>query len=345
MANKVVTFGEILLRLTTPGNERFLQARNFNATYGGCEANVAVSLCNYGMEAAFVSKVPDNPIGESAINHLRQFGVDTRYVNRGGNRLGIYFLEAGASVRPSRVIYDRAGSSIAIADDTDFDFEEILEDAAWFHTTGITPALSDNAAKLTLKALHLAQKKGITTSLDLNYRQKLWDKSKAQEVIMALAENVDVMIDAGLGGSNEPETFFGIRKKQIHNPSEEDIVEIHKQVFHEMMAMFDFKYIATTVRENISASDNDLSALIMDKNGFYQTKRYRVHIVDRVGGGDAFSSGLIYGIMSGMETSESAEFAMAASALKHSIPGDQNLSTVEEVMTLMKGDGAGRVVR
>lgn len=345
MPKRVVTLGEVLLRLTTPGFERFIQSKTFGVTYGGCEANVAVALCNYGLEGVFTSKVPDNPIGQSALNHLRQFGVDTQFVARGGNRLGIYFLETGASVRPSKVVYDRAGSSIAEADISDFDFDKILEGADWFHTTGITPALSDKSAALTEAALKAAKEKGITTSLDLNFRQKLWSKEKASKVISGLCRYVDVMMDVGIGSQEEKETFFGIPKKELPYNDENGLVEVYKDVFEKMKAEFGFKYVASTLRESYSASDNGLRALIMDDNSFYQTKKYDLRIVDRVGGGDAFAAGLVYGLVNGMKASESAEFGVAASALKHTIPGDQNHATIDEIETLMKGDAAGRVVR
>ena len=341
MSKKVVTLGEIMLRLSTPDFKRFVQSDNFDVTYGGGEANVAAALCNYGLQGVFVSKVPDNAIGQSAINHLRRYGVDTQFMVRGGKRLGIYFLETGASARASQVIYDRADAAIAEADVADFDFDKIFEDAVWFHTTGITPALRDKAAALTEAALKAAKAKGITTSIDLNYRKKLWSKEKAKEVMTRLCQYVDVCI----GNEEDAETTLGFKSKGTDVTKGELNLDGYKDVFQQMKEKFGFKYIASTLRESYSASDNGWSALVYDGKEFYHSKKYEVRIVDRVGSGDSFASGFIYGLVSGMEMKDAAEFGVAASALKHTIPGDINHATLNDVKGLMKGDASGRVVR
>lgn len=341
MSKKVVTLGEIMLRLSTPGHQRFVQSNQFDVNYGGGEANVAVALCNYGLKGTFVSKIPENAIGQSAVNQLRQFGVNTEYIARGGKRLGIYYLESGASMRASQVIYDRADSAIAEAEVADFDFDEIFEDAVWFHTTGITPALSDKAAELTELALKKAKEKGITTSIDLNYRKKLWSKAKAKEVMSRLCQYVDVCI----GNEEDAETTLGFKSDKTDVTKGQLDLDSYKDVFMQMKEQFGFKYIASTLRESYSASDNGWSALVYDGNEFYHSKKYDIRIVDRVGGGDSFASGLIYALVSGMKTEEATEFAVAASALKHTFPGDFNHATLSEVKALMGGDASGRVQR
>jgi 2-dehydro-3-deoxygluconokinase len=341
MSKKVVTLGEIMLRLSTPDFKRFVQADSFDVTYGGGEANVAAALSNYGLNGIFVTKVPDNPIGQSAINHLRRYGVDTNYIVRGGERLGIYFLETGASMRASQVVYDRAHASIADADASEFDFDKIFEGADWFHTTGITPALSDKAAALTEAALKAARAKGITTSIDLNFRKKLWSKEKAQKVMTQLCQYVDVCI----GNEEDADTCLGFRAKDTDVTKGELNLEGFKDVFKQMKEKFGFKFIASSLRESHSASDNGWSALVYDGDEFYHTKQYSVRIVDRVGSGDSFASGFIYGLVTGMALPEAAEFGVAASALKHTIPGDLNHATLKDVKDLMKGDGSGRVQR
>jgi len=267
--------------------------------------------------------------------------VDTSFIARGGDRLGIYFLETGASMRASQVVYDRAGASIADADITDFDFDRIFEGADWFHTTGITPALSDKATALTESALKAARAKGITTSIDLNYRKKLWSKEKAREVMTHLCQYVDVCI----GNEEDAETTLGFKAKQTDVTKGELNLEGYKDVFRQMKEKFHFKYIASSLRESYSASDNGWSALLYNGQDFYHTKKYQVRIIDRVGSGDSFASGLIYGLVTGMPFEEAAEFGVAASALKHTIPGDLNHASLSEVKTLIKGDGSGRVQR
>lgn len=341
MSKKVVTLGEIMLRLSTPDFKRFVQADSFDVTYGGGEANVAAALCNYGLQGTFVTKVPDNPIGQSAINHVRRYGVDTQFIARGGKRLGIYFLETGASMRASQVVYDRADASIADVSVSEFDFDKIFDGAVWFHTTGITPALSDKAAELTEAALKAAKAKGVTTSIDLNYRKKLWSKEKAREVMTRLCQYVDVCI----GNEEDAETTLGFHSKETDVTKGELNLEGYKDVFRQMKEKFNFKYIASTLRESYSASDNGWSALVYDGNEFYHSKKYDVRIVDRVGGGDSFASGLIYGLVTEMSMKDATEFAVAASALKHTIPGDMNHATLSEVKVLMEGDASGRVQR
>jgi 2-dehydro-3-deoxygluconokinase len=330
-----------MLRLSTPDFKRFVQSDSFDVTYGGGEANVVAALCNYGLNGTFVTKVPNNPIGQSAINHLRRFGVDTQFIVRGGDRLGIYFLETGASMRASQVVYDRAGASIAEIEVAEFDFDKILEGADWFHTTGITPALSDKAAAVTEAALKAAKAKGITTSIDLNYRKKLWSKEKARSVMTRLCQYVDVCI----GNEEDADTTLGFKATGTDVTKGELNLDGYKSVFKQMKEKFGFKYIASTLRESHSASDNGWSALVYDGSEFYHTKSYEVRIVDRVGSGDSFASGFIYGLVTDMTLSEAAEFGVAASALKHTIPGDLNHATLSEVKELMKGDGSGRVQR
>ena len=341
MPKKVVTLGEIMLRLSTPDFKRFVQSDSFDITYGGGEANVSAAICNYGENGVFVSKIPDNPIGQAAINHLRRYGVDTQFVARGGDRLGIYFLETGASMRASQVVYDRAGASIADVDAGEFDWDKIFDGADWFHTTGITPALSDKAAALTEAALKAAKAKGITTSIDLNYRKKLWSKEKAQKIMTNLCQYVDVCI----GNEEDAETTLGFKSEGTDITKGELNLDGYKSVFQQMKEKFGFKYIASTLRESHSASDNGWSALVYDGNEFYHTKQYEVRIVDRVGSGDSFASGFIYGLVTNMPLSDAAEFGVAASALKHTIPGDLNHATRKEVMDLVKGDASGRVQR
>src|ERR1700712_3934956 len=341
MPKKVVTLGEIMLRLSTPDFKRFVQADSLDVTYGGGEANVAAAICNYGENGTFVTKVPNNPIGQSAINHIRRYGVDTQFIVRGGDRLGIYFLETGASMRASQVVYDRAHASISEVNLDEFDFDKIFEGADWFHTTGITPALSDKAAALTEAALKAAKAKGIITSIDLNYRKKLWSKEKAREVMSRLCQYVDVCI----GNEEDADTTLGFKSAGTDITKGELNLEGYKDVFKQMKDKFGFKYIASTLRESHSASDNGWSALVYDGNEFYHTKQYEVRIIDRVGSGDSFASGFIYGLVTGMPMKDAAEFGVAASAIKHTIPGDLNHATLSDVKDLMKGDASGRVQR
>ncbi len=339
---KAVTFGELMLRLAPEGYLRFVQADKFTVTFGGGEANVAVSLANYGIDAAFVSKLPNNDIGQAAVNSLRRFGVDTSKIVRGGDRIGIYFLEKGASQRPSKVIYDRAASAIALAKKEDFDWDKIFEGVNWFHFTGISPALSDSAAEITLDAVKAAKAKGITVSCDLNYRKKLWSKAKAKEVMTSLMPYVDVLI------ANEEDSadVFGIKADDTDISKGALNKEGYKSVAKKLVDAFGFKYVAITLRGSISANDNKWSAMLYDGKHYFFSKEYMIHIVDRVGGGDSFGGGLIYGMLNFKEDSQKViEFAVGASCLKHSIEGDYNMVSVDEVLKLIEGDGSGRVQR
>lgn len=338
---KVVTFGEIMLRLSTNGYQRFVQADNFDVVYGGGEANVAVSLANYGHQAYFVTKLPAHEIGQSAVDALRRYGVNTDFVARGGERVGIYYLETGASMRPSKVIYDRAHSSISEAVPEDFDFDKIFENAVWFHWTGITPALGEKTQRLLEDALICAKKHNVTVSCDLNYRKKLWTPEQAQACMTKLMRYVDVCI----GNEEDAEKCLGF-KPQGTDVTQGDLeLGGYKTIFEQMKAKFGFKYIATSLRESFSASDNGWSALAYDGKEFYHSKKYNVRIVDRVGGGDSFSGGFIHGLLKYGDFKQALEFAVAASALKHTIPGDFNLVSEAEAETLMKGDASGRVQR
>ena len=338
---KVITMGEIMLRLSSPGNSRFIQLDSFDVNYGGGEANVAVSLQNYGNEAYYVSKVPTHEIGQAAINSLRRFGVHTDYVARGGERLGIYYLETGSSLRASKVIYDRAHSSISEATPADFDFDAIFRDADWFHWSGITPALSDSTAECLRLACVAAKKAGVTISCDLNYRKKLWTPEKAQSIMRPLMQYVDVCI----GNEEDAEKCLGFRPDSDVEGGKTD-AEGYKGIFCRMMKEFGFKYVVSTLRESFSASDNGWKAMIYNGETFYVSHRYEITpIVDRVGGGDSFSAGIIHGLASGKPQEWALEFAVAASALKHTIPGDVNMVSLSEVESLMSGNASGRVER
>ena len=338
---KIVTMGELMLRLSTPGNSRFVQSDSFYVNYGGGEANVAVSLQNYGNEAFFVSKIPANELGQAAINSLRRFGLNTSFVARGGSRLGIYYLETGSSLRPSKVIYDRAHSSISEATPEDFDFDSIFRDADWFHWSGITPALSKNMSECVRLACIAAKKAGVTISCDLNYRHKLWSAKEAQEVMCPLMEFVDVCI----GNEEDAEKCLGFRPEADIEHGKTD-ADGYKSIFQGMVKKFGFKYVVGTLRESFSASHNGWKALIYDGKEFYESRRYEINpIVDRVGGGDSFSAGIIHGLANGKPMDWTLEFAVAASALKHTIPGDVNMVSLQEVESLMNGNGNGRVER
>ena len=330
-----------MLRLSPAGQERFVQANSFDVHYGGGEANVAVSLANYGDESFYVTKLPDQEIGQSALNALRRFGVHTDYIQRGGERLGIYYLESGSAMRPSKVIYDRAHSSIAEADASEFDFDEIMKGEDWFHWTGITPAISDKAAIIVQKACQAAQKHGVTVSCDLNFRKKLWTKEKAQSIMKPLMQYVDVCI----GNEEDAELCLGFKPSSKVEKGETN-AEGYKTIFEEMYQAFHFKYVVSTLRESLSASHNGWKAMIYDGKEFYVSKHYDIlPIVDRVGGGDAFAGGLIHALVNGKAQEEALEFAVAASALKHTLPGDFNLMSETEVESLAKGNASGRVQR
>ncbi len=341
---KVITMGEIMLRLSTPGHEKFIQADEFDVCYGGGEANVAVSLANYGHDASFVTKVPDNPIGECAVAALRKHNVDTKYIAKGGERLGIYFLETGAAMRASNVVYDRAHSSISTAAAEDFDFDDIFADADWFHFTGITPAVSDAAAELTEVALKAAKKHGVKVSVDLNFRKKLWSSEKAQRIMTNLMQYVDVCI----GNEEDAEKVLGFKPGNTDVTSGDLELAGYEDIFKQMVDKFNFEYVISSLRVSHSASDNGWSACIYsrDTKEFYHSKEYRVApIVDRVGGGDSFAGGTICGFLDGKNFKDALEFGVAASALKHTIPGDFNLVSRKDVENLVGGDGSGRVQR
>lgn len=340
---KIVTMGEIMLRLSTPGFKKFIQAEQFDVVYGGGEANVAVSLANYGHDTEFVTRVPDNPIGECAVAALRKMNVETKHIAKGGERLGIYYLETGASMRASNVVYDRANSSIATASVEDFDFDAIFEGADWFHFTGITPAVSDEAAVVTEAALKAAKAKGITVSVDLNFRKKLWTSEKAQKIMTNLMQYVDVCI----GNEEDAEKVLGFKPGNTDVTSGELELAGYKDIFEQMVEKFNFKYVVSSLRESYSASDNGWSACIYsrDDKEFYHSKKYDVRIVDRVGGGDSFAAGTICGLLDGKNFKDALEFGVAASALKHTIPGDFNLVSRADVDNLVAGDGSGRVQR
>ena len=342
--SKVITMGEIMLRLSTPNFEKFIQADEFDINYGGGEANVAVSLANYGHDAEFVTAVPDNEIGECAVAALRKYNVGTGNIARCGERLGIYYLESGSSVRPSKVVYDRAHSSISTATEKNFDFDKIFEGADWFHFTGITPALSDSAAELTKQALIAAKRHGVTVSVDLNFRKKLWSSEKAQKVMKGLMQYVDVCI----GNEEDAELVLGYKPGKTDVTSGELELAGYKSIFEQMVADYGFKYCVSSLRESHSASDNGWSACIYNSETkeFYHSKKYNLHpIVDRVGGGDSFAGGVICGLLDGKNFKDALEFGVAASALKHTIPGDFNFASRKEVDTLAGGDASGRVQR
>ncbi len=336
-----VTFGELMLRLAPEGYLRFVQAEKYQATFGGAEANVAVSLSNYGINAQFVTKLPTHEIGQSVVNSLRKFGVDTSKIVRGGERVGIYYCEKGASQRPSKVIYDRAYSAIAMAKKEDFDWDSILDGAEWFHFTGITPALSDEMAEITLEACKAARAKGITVSCDLNFRKKLWSKEKAGQVMGEICKFVDVCI----ANEEDAKDVFGIEADGSDITGGKLDRDGYISVAKKLTDRFGFKAVAITLRESKSANDNDWSGMLYTGGQAYFSKKYSIHIVDRVGGGDSFGGGLIYSMMNGAEPQATIEFAIAASCLKHSIEGDYNLVSVSEVMTLAGGDASGRVQR
>ncbi len=338
---KIVTFGEIMLRLSSPLNSRLIQSSSFDVHYGGGEANVAVSLANYGHEAYFVSKIPNNPIGDAAINSLRKYGVNTSLMTRGGDRLGIYFLETGASMRASKVIYDRAHSAIAEAALEDFDFDKIFEGKDWFHFTGISPALSKGTAKIVEKACMAAKKAGCIVSCDLNFRKKLWSKEEAIATMVPLMKYVDVCI----GNEEDAANCLGFVPEETDITKGKLGIEGYKKIFVEMQKRFGFKAIATSLRESISASDNNWSGLLYDGKEFCLSKKYAVRIVDRVGAGDSFAAGIIHALNSNKSLQNAIEFAVAASALKHTIPGDFNHVSADEVEALAGGDASGRVQR
>ena len=338
---KIVTFGEIMLRLAPNGYNRFFQDDQLQATFGGGEANVSVSLANYGMDSSFVTKLPAHAIGQAAVNSLRYFGVDTSKIVRGGDRVGIYYLEKGASQRGSVCIYDRAYSAIQMAKREDFNWDDIFEGADWFHFTGITPALGENLVEICKDACIAAKNKGVKISCDLNYRGKLWTREQARKAMTELCQYVDVCI------SNEEDAkdVFGIESENTDIYGGKVNKEGYKSVAKQLADKFGFEKVAITLRTSISASDNDWAGMLYDGENYCFSKEYHLHIVDRVGGGDSFGGGLIYSLLSGKDTQSAIEFAVAASALKHSVEGDFNRVSVSEVEKLAGGDGSGRVQR
>jgi 2-dehydro-3-deoxygluconokinase len=344
MPKTTVTFGEIMLRLAPPGFERFLQSPQFLATFGGGEANVAVALAGFGMPAAYVTVLPPaNPIADAVIAQLRGFGVDTSKILRAKGRMGVYYVEAGANQRPSKVVYDRDGSSIALAKPGDIDWDAVFAGAGWFHITGITPALSASAAALALESVGKAREKGLTVSCDLNYRKNLWKYGKsAGEVMRELVRFVDI----GIANEEDCQMALGIKSESDVHSGELNVAEYRKLAEKVTSEFPNLKALAITLRESKSASHNGWSACLYNGKDFLVSRHYEItHIVDRVGGGDCFAGGLIYGLQSLDGHQEALEFAVAASCLKHSIPGDFNRFNVDEVKNLLKGDGSGRVQR
>lgn len=340
---KIITFGEIMMRLNPEGYLRFIQSEKFEVTYAGGEANVAVSLANYGLDVSFVTKLPTHEIGQCAINELRRYGVDTSKIVRGGPRVGVYYCEKGASQRASKVIYDRAGSSIALAEKSDFNWEEIFDGAGWFHFTGITPALGGNLPEICLEACKAAKKLGIVVSCDLNYRNKLWSRQEANECMSQLMPFIDVCI----ANEEDAKDVFGIEAENTDINSGKLNHEGYISVASQISKRFGCKKVAITLRGSISATDNDWAGMLYDNttNIAVFSKTYRVHIVDRVGGGDSFGGGLIYSLYTGKDDRSAIDFAVAASCLKHSIEHDFNLMSVAEVESLAGGNASGRVQR
>ena len=339
--SKVVTFGEIMLRLAPNGYYRFFQNDQMQATFGGGEANVAVSLANFGLDSVYVTKLPAHAIGQAAVNSLRYFGVDTSKIVRGGDRVGIYFLEKGASQRGSVCIYDRAHSAIQEASPADFDWDSIFAGADWFHFTGITPALGNNVVEICKQACKAAKAKGVKISCDLNYRGKLWTRDEARAAMSELCQYVDVCISI----EEDAKDVFGIEAEDTDIYGGKLNHEGYKSVAKQLMDKFGFEKVAITLRTSISASDNDWAGMLYDGENYCFSKTYHLRIVDRVGGGDSFGGGLIYALLNGKSTEQAIEFAVAASALKHTVEGDYNRVTVAEVEKLAGGDGSGRVQR
>ena len=338
---KVITFGEIMMRLNPEGYRRFVQADRFEASYAGGEANVAVGLAQFGMDAAFVSKVPAHEIGQCAVNELRRFGVDTSLILRGGDRLGLYYVEKGASQRASKVIYDRAGSAIAKAAVSEFDWDAIFENVAWFHWTGITPALGGELPEICLEACKAAKAHGVTISCDLNFRKKLWTSAQANAVMSKLMPYVDVCI----ANEEDAKDVFGIAASGTDIAAGKLSREGYRSVAEQLCARFGFKAVAITLRGSISASDNDWAAMLYTGGEAYFSPTYHIRIVDRVGGGDSFGAGLIYAMLNGKAPQDTVNFAVAASCLKHSIEHDFDLVSVSEVEALAAGNASGRVQR
>ena len=343
MTGRVVTFGEIMLRLAPPGFERFLQTPHFNAAFGGAEANVAVAVSSFGLPAAFVTVLPENPIADAAIAELRRFDVDISQIVRGKGRLGTYYLEAGANQRPSRIIYDRENSAMALAKPEDISWERGFAGAAWFHISGITPAISASAAELAMESVREAHAAGLTVSCDLNYRKNLWKWGQpAREVMPRLVKSADVLI----ANEEDVQAALGIEAEVDVRSGQLDRGQYEKLAGQVLSEYPNLRAIAITLRESVSASHNGWSACLQDRERFMLSRRYEItHIVDRVGAGDCFAAGLIYGMLTGLDAQQGLDFAVAASCLKHSIPGDFSRVTVAEVNALLKEGGSGRVQR
>jgi 2-dehydro-3-deoxygluconokinase len=340
----IVTFGEIMLRLAPPGFQRFIQAQSFDVIYGGGEANVAVSCANYGLQVNYVTRLPKNDIGDACLNYIRQYGVGTDHIVRGGDRLGIYFLESGAVQRGSKVIYDRAGSALATIETGMVNWDAVFADAGWFHWTGITPAISEGAAAACLEGVKAAKKAGVTVSCDLNYRSKLWKWGKEPGEVM---EELVSYTDVAIGNEEDAAKVFGIHAPEVDVTKGNVEADAYVYVCNQLKERFpNLQTIAITLRGSLSASHNTWSAILWDDGEIYTAPTYDItHIVDRVGGGDSFMGGLIYGLLSYDNGQDAINFAVAASALKHSIIGDFNLVSVDEVEKLMGGDASGRVSR
>lgn len=340
---KVVTFGEILLRLASPGYTKLFQKDSLDATFCGGEANVSVSLANFGIKTSFVTKLPNNDVGIAAARSLNYFGVDTSDMVYGDGRMGLYYLEKGASQRPSKVIYDRTYSAIALSKRTEFDWDRLFDEAKWFHWTGITPALSDELAEICFEACKIAKKKGLTVSCDLNYRKKLWNSDKAKETMSKLMPYVDVCI----ANEEDADKVLGIKAEKTSTENGVINKEAYIQVAQEICRTYGCKYVAFTLRKSYSASMNGWSGMLYckDQDKAFYSKEYDIQIVDRVGGGDSFSGALIYGFLKYYDYQQRIEFAVAASCLKHSIEGDYNRITVEDVEGLIRNGGSGRVQR
>ena len=340
---KVVTLGEIMLRLSPPGYQRFTQADSFEINYGGAEANVAASLSQFGHHSLFLSKIPENAIGDAAISTLRSLNVDCDHIARGGKRLGIYFLENGASVRPSSVVYDRADSSITKASVEEFDFDEIFKDAKLFHVSGITPVLSEDAKKLTFAALKKAKEHHVMVSFDLNYRAKLWTSGvkEKQQMLSEMMEYADICF----GNARDAAKCLGYAEDGVDFINGDYSICTDEEHMRNVLNHYHFTYLVTTLRNSLSASDNGWSGAVCTSDDYYKGRDYMLHIVDRVGGGDSFASGFLHGILSNMGSRKSLEFGLAAAAIKHTIPGDLNYVTESEVLSMIESDGAGRVQR
>jgi 2-dehydro-3-deoxygluconokinase len=339
----VITFGEIMLRLSPPGFERFLQSPQFVATFGGGEANVAVSLAHFGLESTYVTALPKNPLGDAAVRALRAEGVRTDRIVRSGQRLGVYFTEAGASQRASTVLYDRAGSAISEMPPDAVDWDALFTGVDWFHVTGITPALGPNGAEATRRAIAAARKAGARVSVDLNYRKKLWTEAQARDVMRPMMRGVDVVI----ANEEDLQSVLGVRVPDTDVTSGQLNLDGFRLAAEEVTRDFGASLVAITLRESVSASDNGWSAALWDREArtMVQSQRYDVRLVDRIGGGDSFAAGLIYGLITGRSPVDSLRFAVGASALKQTIPGDFNRVTVDEVDRLVAGDASGRVQR